>query len=250
LAGSPHEPGGPDDVAAELARIEAAVEAGDADLARLGFWGLVGRIKRDPALVDAHAAAVGRIDREAFERWVPFWVPVWFGNLLLLVGIAVGAAAILVAVGTSSEVVAGIALVFAGLDWSLAVHSPAHWVVGRLVGIRFTHYALAGSLPFVGRFLPAYPTAKVDYESYLRAPPLRRALMHAAGALATKLAPFLALAFYPVTEAPAWAAWVLVAYGALQILTDVAFSVRTSDWKRVRRELRVARDLRAGAAAR
>jgi hypothetical protein len=65
--------------------------------------------------------------------------------------------------------------------------------------------------------------------------------MHAAGALATKLAPFVALAFWPATEAPAWAAWGLLALGGVQILTDSLFSVRSSDWKKVRRELGVAR---------
>jgi hypothetical protein len=65
--------------------------------------------------------------------------------------------------------------------------------------------------------------------------------MHASGAVATKLAPFLALACWPATEAPAWAAWGLLALGVLQIATDVLFSVRSSDWKKVRRELRIAR---------
>jgi hypothetical protein len=41
--------------------------------------------------------------------------------------------------------------------------------------------------------------------------------------------------------APAWTAWALIALGLLLIGTDVAFSVRSSDWKKVRRELRVAR---------
>ncbi|MGH2672467.1 MAG: hypothetical protein ACRDHC_05785, partial [Actinomycetota bacterium] len=65
--------------------------------------------------------------------------------------------------------------------------------------------------------------------------------MHASGAIATKLAPFVALAFWPSTVAPVWAAWALIALGVLQIATDIVFSVRRSDWKRVRRELRVAR---------
>jgi hypothetical protein len=65
--------------------------------------------------------------------------------------------------------------------------------------------------------------------------------MHAAGAIATKLAPFAALAFWPATEAPAWAAWGLVALGVVEIATDLTFSVRSSDWKKVRRERAVAR---------
>jgi hypothetical protein len=65
--------------------------------------------------------------------------------------------------------------------------------------------------------------------------------MHASGAIATKLAPFLVLALYPLTHAPAWAAWAVLALAILQILTDVLFSVRTSDWKKFKREMAVAR---------
>jgi hypothetical protein len=65
--------------------------------------------------------------------------------------------------------------------------------------------------------------------------------MHASGALATKLAPFVTLAFWPASGAPWWAAVALTALGALQILTDVLFSTKTSDWKKFRRERAIAR---------
>jgi hypothetical protein len=82
---------------------------------------------------------------------------------------------------------------------------------------------------------------KTDYASYLRASPVARAWMHGSGAVATKLAPFLALAFWPATGAPAWAALALAALGIFQIVTDVLLSTKSSDWKKVRRELRAAR---------
>ena len=40
----------PEDIAAELDRIESAIAAGTADLRSLGFWKLVGRVKKDPEL--------------------------------------------------------------------------------------------------------------------------------------------------------------------------------------------------------
>ena len=73
--------------------------------------------------------------------------------------------------------------------------------------------------------------------------PGSRAWFHASGAIATKLAPFVALAFWPGSGAPAWAALVLIALGALQIVTDVTLSVKTSDWKKFLRERAVARSL-------
>ena len=66
-------------------------------------------------------------------------------------------------------------------------------------------------------------------------------MMHASGAIASKIAPFISLAFWPASHAPAWAAWVILAIGVGQIVTDVLFSTKSSDWKKVRRERKVAR---------
>ncbi len=215
-------------------RIEVALDSGNTDLRGLGFWRLLERVKAEKALALHWAEVAGRIDRRAFESRVRLRVPVWAGNLLLLLGTIAGVVAVWLATRTTSELIAGLALVFAGGVWSVTVHDLAHWLVGRTVGIRFSSYFLAG--PF-----PPRPGLKTQYETYLRAEPTARVWMHASGAIATKLAPFAALAFWPSTVAPVWAAWALIALGVLQIATDILFSVRRSDWKRVRRELRVAR---------
>ena len=215
-------------------RIEAAVESGNTDLRALGFWRLLKRVKTEPVLARHWAETAGRIDRRAFESRVRLRVPVWVGNLLLLLGTIAGAVAVWLATRTTSELLAGLALVFAGGAWSVSVHDLAHWLAGRTVGIRFTS-------SYLSRLFPPWPGLKTDYETYLRADPAARVWMHASGAIATKLAPFAALAFWPSTVAPAWAAWALIALGILEIATDIVFSVRSSDWKRVRRELRVAR---------
>jgi hypothetical protein len=72
--------------------------------------------------------------------------------------------------------------------------------------------------------------------------------MHASGALASKAAPFVALAFYPASSASPWAAWVLVGIGVATIVTDIVFSRRSSDWKKVIRERRIARAVAARLA--
>jgi hypothetical protein len=133
------------------------------------------------------------------------------------------------------ELLSGLALLLAAGAWSIGLHSPTHWLVGRLVGIRFTDYFLGGPPP-------KRPGLKTDYATYLRADPRARAWMHASGALATKLAPFLALIFFGASDAASWACFVLIGFGIFLIATDVAFSTKTSDWKKVRRELAVARE--------
>ena len=228
---------------AELDRIGSAVDAGDTDLGRLGFWRLVALIKRDDELIDRYAEQVGRIDAKAFRARVRLRIPVWAGNALLLVEAAVGVVAVILAMKYANanpgqppkvELFSGLALLLAGGTWTIGLHSPTHWIVGRLVGIRFTDYFLGGPPP-------PRPGLKTDYATYLRASPTARAVMHASGALATKLAPFLALIFASTADAPAWARFALLGLGVLLIVTDVLFSTKTSDWKKVRRELAVAR---------
>jgi len=223
----------PPDLSTDLDRIEAAVQAGNTDLSALGFWRLVARVKPDRVLVDRYADQIGRIDAAAFRAFARFRMPVWAGNTILLVGAAVGLAAAIVTRSVSSETVAGLLLIAAGAIWTVALHSPTHWLVGTMVSIRFTDY-------FVGGPPPPRPGLKTDYASYLRADPGSRAWMHASGAIASKLAPFLALAFWPASGAPWWSAVALIAIGVITIVTDVTLSVTKSDWKKFRRERAVA----------
>jgi hypothetical protein len=222
------------DLVASLDRIEAAVGEGNTDLRALGFWRIVARVKRDRLLVDDHADQIGRIDTAAFRAGVRLRVPVWAGNLILLAGIVAGGVAIWLAFAWESSLWKGFALIAAGAIWAIAVHSPAHWLVGRAIGIRFTDYFLGGPPP-------PRPGLKTDYATYLRADPDSRAWMHASGAIATKLAPFVALAFWPASGAPWWSAAALLALGVLQIVTDVTLSTKSSDWKKFAREKAVAR---------
>jgi hypothetical protein len=223
----------PDGYPAEFARIEAAVDAGQNDLRTLGFWRLLARVKVDPVLAHHWAEQAGRIDRKAFEERTRLRVPVWFGNAVLVVGTLAGAAAVAFALITDSEEIAGLALIFAALDWSTTFHAPAHWLVGRAMGMRFLAYFVRG--------LPPFPGLKIDYATYLRVAPEARAWMHASGAVASKVGPILVLAFWRASGAPGWAAWAILGYGVLIIGTDVFISTRTSDWKRFRREMRIAR---------
>jgi hypothetical protein len=233
-------------LAAELDQIEAAVDAGDTDLRRLGFWRVVGLVKRDDELIERHADQVGRIDAKAFRAGVRFRLPVWVGITLMLIAVVVGIVAVVLAVraGANSEpddVTVGVELVVGAAAWAAGLHSLAHYFVGRLAGIGFTDFFFA--LP-----PPPLPGLKTDYSRYLRADPTARAWMHASGAIATKAAPFTALAFAPAAGAPAWAVWILLGLGLLQIVTDVVFSSKSSDWKKVGRELEVARARRRAGA--
>jgi hypothetical protein len=220
----------------DLDRVEAAVAAGDTDLRQLGFWRVIARIKQDPAAIVRFADQAGRIDTAAFRARVRTRVRAGVGIVTMLLVSAAGVVGVVLAdrwTGTWS----GVALVAAAGAWSVGWHTPAHAFVGWLGGIRFTD-------AFLGGPPPPRPGIKTDYATYLRAEPAARVWFHASGAIASKLAPFVALALWPGTNAPVWTAWVLVGLGLLQIATDILFSTKTSDWKKVARERRVARATR------
>ena len=226
------------EIGADLDRIEAAVAAGNTDLRALGFWAVVKRVKLDRLLVNEHADQIGRIDTAAFRAGVRLRAPVWLGNALLVVATVVGALAVGAAFVWQTPLWKGLAMIAAGAIWAISVHAPTHWLVGTIVGIRWTDYFLGGPPP-------PRPGLKSDYGSYLRADPDSRAWMHASGAIATKLAPFAALAVWPASGAPWWAAAVLAGIGLLQIATDIGVSTKSSDWKKFRREKAIARERRA-----
>ncbi len=246
----------------QFARIEREVDGGNTDLSRQGFWRLVDQVKTEPRLAHHWAEVVGRIDRKAYESRFRPRFPVWFGNLVLLTGTIVLAALVPVALALAEGTDpprfgpftgveprfdrarpgwGGLLILVAAGGLAVTVHAPAHWVAGRLAGIRFLGYFLDGHLRI-------QPGLKVDYATYLRATPTARAAMHAAGAVATKVAPFAVFAPAYIRHAgmnygllPSWSLWAVLGLGALQIVTDIVWSTRFSDWKKVRRELHLGR---------
>jgi hypothetical protein len=218
-----------------LWKIEGEVAKGNYDLKGMGVWGLVGEVRRDLRLAERFAERIAQVDRLAFEKTVNFGLtaPVWLGNLLELAGTAVGLGAILFALGEEGNI-QGIGLVAGAGILMGTLHPLAHYVVGRALGITFTNY-------FLNAPLKVQPCVKTDYATYLRVAPLRRAAMHAAGALATKLVPILALAMAVVLGAPGWSILALAVFSIVPIVTDVFFSTKIGDWKRVLREVRAHR---------
>lgn len=217
-----------------LAACEQQLRAdGTPDLRALGFWRAVAAVKRHPELVDRYAKRIATIDRAVFRCRVRLVFPVALGVIALDLGLFGG----LVLLGVATlvdhpwrEVL--VLLATGALD--VTTHGLAHLAVGTLVGIDFTDW-------FADLPKRPQPGFKIDYASYLRASPRQRAWMHAAGAIATKLTPFLVIPYAVAIGTDTWAVLALLALGVVQILFDVLYSVRASDWKKFRREMRLAR---------
>jgi hypothetical protein len=216
-----------------LDRAQTALDEGRT-LDGTGFWKAVGAARRDAGLAGEYAGRMASIDRQAFEQAVRLRVPAAVGTAILAAGTGAGILAIALASGISGRL--GRSVVFLGAFGVLEVttHSLAHWLVGRLMGMRFTHYFLGGPPP-------PRPGAKLDYATYLRVPPARRAVMHASGAVVTKVIPFALIPIARSLDLQSWVMYLLVVIGIGQVATDVLLSTKASDWKKVKRELRAAK---------
>jgi hypothetical protein len=216
-----------------LATCERELDAGGRpDLRALGFWRAVAAVKPRPERVRRYADRIARIDQAAFRRAVRLHTDADIGAVLLWLGFAVGVLLVAIA-GSLEHPWREIVLLAGAAALDATTHGLAHFVVGSAVGIRFTDW-------FVDLPKRPQPGLKVDYASYLRTSPRRRAWMHASGAIATKLTPFLVALYTLAIDVEMWAIGVLLAVGILQLLTDVLFSVKASDWKKFRREMKLA----------
>ena len=222
----------------EAERVLSAVEerfATDpaAGLAGSGFWKVVSAAKETRELAAEFAGRIAAIDRAAFERWALLTVPLGVGTAAASVGTVVGL--VLVGLAYSTPDPWNGLLLLAGTGVLLVTtHGLAHLVVGRMAGIRFTHW-------FIGTVTRPQPGVKTDYATYLSTTAERRAWMHASGALMSKILPFALIPAGLIAGVPGWATTLLAVVGVVSIITDILWSTRVSDWKKFRREMAFAK---------
>ena len=221
----------------EVERVLSAIETTLADdpaagLAGSGFWKVVSAAKKDPELVAGFGGRIAAIDREAFRRWALLTVPLGLGTAVAAAGTAAGL--LLVSLTYSTPDPLNGVLLLAGMGVLLfATHGLGHLLVGRLAGIRFTHW-------FIGSVGRPQPGVKTDYATYLATGAKQRAWMHASGAIVSKIIPFLLIPTALIAGVPRWSTVLLIVVGVVSIITDALWSTHFSDWKKFRREMAIA----------
>lgn len=209
---------------------EQIATRGTADLAGLGFWKIVGVVKRDRALIDRFADRIGGIDQAVFLAWAPLTIPMLGGTVLAAVATVLGIG--LVGMSYVKEPWNGLFFLAGTAVLLAATHGLGHLIVGRVVGIHFRVW-------FAGYRRPQ-PGVKTDYATYLRTPARSRAWMHASGAIVTKAIPILLLPAAIWFAVPMWTLVILTVLAVGQIVTDAAWSTKSSDWAKYKREMRYA----------
>jgi hypothetical protein len=222
----------PTSIEEALTAAETALSSGQG-LTGTGFRRAVAAVKSDPGLAEPYADRMAAIDRTAFENWVLLKVSLGLGTTLMALATLAGLALIALTYYTHGELLT-VVVFYAGMGVLLVTtHGLGHLVVGRMVGIRFTHW-------FIGTIARPQPGVKVDYATYLRTPPMARAWMHASGAIVTKAIPVLLLGAAVAADLATWAIWGLVVIAVVTIVTDFVWSTKSSDWMKFKRERKYA----------
>lgn len=179
----------------------------------------------------------------------PFWVKVSIvlGNLLQIAGLAAGVWALYLAAYVAAGVLLRLMLLILGwLVIYISGHSLAHWLVGRIMGIRFVEYGVRGTdhpetlSPVMRAILSRLPmfTAITDKESMQKASPVAKALMFAAGETSTILGVLLIGLYAWRNNLPG--GWLVLIVSVLMSVTGVISTTRMprGDYAKAIRALR------------
>jgi hypothetical protein len=178
----------------------------------------------------------------------PFWVrlPIVGGNLIQSAGMIAGIwLMVLAAQPATAAALRVLLMIFGWFVVYLCCHSLAHWLVGRLVSIRFRGYGIRGTdhpdelSPIMRAVLSRLPMFAVitEKESMRQASPLAKALMFAAGETASILCTLLAGLYAWLNHVPGG-----VVFFILAVLMSISGIVSTSrmprgDYAKARRAL-------------
>jgi hypothetical protein len=154
------------------------------------------------------------------------------GNTLQIAGLAAAVLALATARSAHSRTAAVSGLLAGWLLLYFCCHGVAHWLVGRLVGIRFAFYTLGGTgnpqgwprgLRWVFEHLPFFGV-QTEKSSMQSAQPMAKAIMWSAGVTSSAVVPSLGAV---------WAWRSTVPYSKLFLLFALGWSVGTlaSNWR-------------------
>ena len=150
------------------------------------------------------------ISQNTARKAQPSLPKLWFrlsetgGNIVQLAGLLLGMG--LLYLSAHISIIAGVRIALMLLGWLviyICCHAIAHWLIGRLVGIRFRGYGVRGTdhpenYPIgVRQLMSIIPffSALTQKSSMQQASPLAKALMFSAGETSTNLCSLLAAGY-------------------------------------------------------
>jgi hypothetical protein len=168
------------------------------------------------------------------------------GNSVQIAGLVTAYLALVAARSVHSVFAAVFAMAVAYVLLYFCCHAIAHWVVGRVLGIRFAFYTVGGTanpdgwpapLRWLFEHLPFFGV-QTEKASMQKASPIARAIMWSAGVTCSAVVPTLAALWAWRSRVPWSKLFFLVAlFWAVGTLAS-NWTSRTGDYSKARRALR------------
>jgi hypothetical protein len=173
------------------------------------------------------------------------------GNLVQLGGL-VGAYLALAAAGSAHSTITSVVGMVVG--WVLlyfCCHAIAHWMIGRVLGIRFAFYTVGGTgnpegwpagLRWVFEHLPFFGV-QTEKASMQKASPMAKAIMWSAGVTSSAVIPTLGVLWAWRAGVPGSKVFLLFALGWAAGTLASNWRSRTGDYSKARRALGSSRNV-------
>ena len=167
------------------------------------------------------------------------------GNTLQIAGVMTACAALAVARSTHTKIVAMFAMFAAWVLLYFFCHGIAHWLVGRMVGIRFAFYTVGGTgnpegypagLRWIFEHLPFFGV-QTEKTSMQKASPKAKAIMWCAGVTSSAVVPTLSAVCAWSAQVPGSKVFLIFAVGWAIGTLSSNWRSRTGDFAKAGRAL-------------
>lgn len=235
-----------EEIERRLSLIEEEIKKGNYALSKLGFWEIVEELKLNEKLIEKYSKRISEINRFVFEKKWKKRYSVSFGIMLLSI-ISIACIAIF-PFALSNTFYLSIYLPIASFILSASLHPITQYLVGKAFKINFIYIYPRGIYIFSrsskGR-IKIEPALKLDYESYLKASPLKRAIMHVSGTFVTIFIVLIFFLFSIYLDTYVWSQIICGVIFFSYLLTELIYSPKYAAWKHFKNEYRVWKILRA-----
>ena len=173
------------------------------------------------------------------------------GNLVQIGGLLGAYFALVAARSAHSTMVAVVAMLLAWVLLYFCCHAIAHWVSGRVLGIRFAFYTVGGTgnpegwpvgLRWLFEHLPFFGV-QTEKASMQRASPVAKAIMWSAGVTSSAVVPTLGALWAWRSGVPGSKLFLLFALGWAAGTLASNWRSRTGDYSKARRALGSSRSV-------
>jgi len=171
-------------------------------------------------------------------------IPVWLGNAIEAIGLVIGIFSLLLVNQSFHLLLKLTLLLVAWFCFWFFSHCLTHFIVGKIIGVRFLYYFIGRSgltklnLPIISFHARIFPVLgiKIDKASFNSVSPKKQAVVFASGALASMISP-ITIMVYAIMYLEMWIGFFTTFVTIGNIVFTLIFSSKVGDIFKAKRAL-------------